>query len=102
MSSVTVRPSAAVEQYRNHIINIQRVAADLNVDTLLTGSFIRDRDKLRITYQLIDVKTEILLGRGTIDLKYRRAESACSNEDTGCDAASIPGSTACVVGSGWA
>ena len=70
VSSLTTRPSAAVEKYRNQVIDIQKVAADLDVDTLLTGSFIRDRDNLRITYQLIDVKTDRFLGRGTIDLKY--------------------------------
>jgi TolB-like protein/DNA-binding winged helix-turn-helix (wHTH) protein len=70
VSSLTVRPSAAVEKYRGTPIDIQHVAADLQVDTLLTGSFLRDGDDLRITYQLIDVKTDKLLGRGTIDLKY--------------------------------
>jgi DNA-binding winged helix-turn-helix (wHTH) protein/TolB-like protein len=70
VSSLTTRPSAAVEKYRNQVIDIQKVAADLNVDTLLIGSFIRDDDDLRITYQLIDGKTEKILGRGTIDLKY--------------------------------
>jgi tetratricopeptide (TPR) repeat protein len=38
--------------------------------TLLTGSFIRDGDALRITYQLVDAKTEKILGQGVIDLKY--------------------------------
>jgi TolB-like protein/Flp pilus assembly protein TadD len=68
--SLSVRPSAAVQPYRNQLINIQKVAADLNVDTLLTGSFIHDRDRLRVTYQLIDSKTNKILSRGTIDLKY--------------------------------
>lgn len=70
VSSLTTRPSATIEKYRNQVIDIQKVGADLNVDTLLTGSFIRDGDTLRITYQLIDVKTDRFLGRGTIDLKY--------------------------------
>ena len=70
VSSLTVRPSTAIEKYRNQVIDIQKVAADLSVDTLLTGSFIRDGDDLRITYQLIDAKTEKIVGRGTIDLKY--------------------------------
>jgi DNA-binding winged helix-turn-helix (wHTH) protein/TolB-like protein/Tfp pilus assembly protein PilF len=70
VSSLTVRPSTAVERYRNQVIDIKKVGGELNVDTLLTGSFLRDRDKLRITYQLIEVKTEKILGRGTIDLKY--------------------------------
>jgi TolB-like protein/DNA-binding winged helix-turn-helix (wHTH) protein len=68
--ALSVRPSAAIEKYRATAIDLQKVAADLNVDTLLTGSFIRDGDNLRITYQLVDAKTEKILGQGVIDLKY--------------------------------
>ena len=70
VNSLIVRPSAAVEKYRGTAIDLQKVAADLRVDTLLTGSFIRDGDNLRITYQLVDAKTEKILGQGVIDLKY--------------------------------
>lgn len=70
VSSVITRPSAAVEKYRNQVIDIQRVATDLNVDTLLIGTFVRDGDDLRITYQLVEGKTDKILGRGTVDLKY--------------------------------
>jgi DNA-binding winged helix-turn-helix (wHTH) protein/TolB-like protein len=70
LSSLSVRPSAVIEKYRGTIIDLQRVATDLRVDTVLTGSFIRDGDNLRITYQLVDVKTEKILGQGLIDLKY--------------------------------
>jgi DNA-binding winged helix-turn-helix (wHTH) protein/TolB-like protein/Tfp pilus assembly protein PilF len=70
MSSLSVRPSAAIEKYRGTAIDLQKVAADLKVDTLLTGSFIRDGNNLRITYQLVEPKTEKILGQGVIDLKY--------------------------------
>jgi DNA-binding winged helix-turn-helix (wHTH) protein/TolB-like protein/Flp pilus assembly protein TadD len=70
LSSLTVRPSAAVEKYRDKSIDIQSVGKDLKVDTLLTGGFIREGDNLRISYQLIDVKTQNILGRGMMDLKY--------------------------------
>jgi DNA-binding winged helix-turn-helix (wHTH) protein/TolB-like protein len=70
--SLTVRPSTAVQKYRNQVIDIPKVAADLNVDTLLTGTFIRDGDELRITYQLIEAKSDKILGRGTIDLRYEK------------------------------
>jgi TolB-like protein/DNA-binding winged helix-turn-helix (wHTH) protein len=70
LSSLSVRPSAAIEKYRGKPIDLQRVATDLKVDTILTGSFIRDGDKLRVTYQLVDAKTEKILGQGVIDLKY--------------------------------
>jgi DNA-binding winged helix-turn-helix (wHTH) protein/TolB-like protein len=70
VSSLSVRPSVAVEKYRGTTIDLQKVAADLKVDTLLTGSFIRAGDNLRVTYQLVDAKTEKILGQGVIDLKY--------------------------------
>ena len=72
VSALTVRPSSSVEKYRNQIIDIQKVAADLNVDTLLASTFIREGDDLRITSQLIDVKTDRLLWKGAIDLKYEK------------------------------
>lgn len=70
VSSLSVRPSAAIEKYRGMAIDLQKVAADLNVDSILTGSFIRDGDNLRITYQIVDAKSEKILGQGVIDLKY--------------------------------
>jgi DNA-binding winged helix-turn-helix (wHTH) protein/TolB-like protein len=70
VSSLSVRPSAAIEKYRGTPIDLQKVAADLKVDALLTGSFVRDGDNLRITYQVVDAKTEKILGQGVIDLKY--------------------------------
>jgi DNA-binding winged helix-turn-helix (wHTH) protein/TolB-like protein len=70
VSSLTVRPSSVVEKYRGQTIDLPKVAAELNVDTLLTGNFIREGDDLRITYQLIDVKTDKILDRDTIDLKF--------------------------------
>ena len=70
LSSLSVRPSASIEKYRGTTIDLQRVGTDLKVDTVLTGSFIRDGDNLRVTYQLVDVKSEKILGQGVIDLKY--------------------------------
>jgi DNA-binding winged helix-turn-helix (wHTH) protein/TolB-like protein len=70
VNSLSVRPSAAIEKYRGTTVDLQKVATDLKVDTVLTGSFIRDGEKLRITYQLVDAKTVKILGQGVIDLKY--------------------------------
>ncbi|MFZ1917967.1 MAG: protein kinase [Terriglobales bacterium] len=70
VNTLNIRPSSSVDKYRNQIIDPKRVAADLNVDTLLTGSFIKDGDDLRITTQLIDVKPDKILWRETIDVKY--------------------------------
>ncbi|HEX8896573.1 MAG TPA: tetratricopeptide repeat protein, partial [Terriglobales bacterium] len=70
VSSLSVRPSTAIEKYSNHTIDVRKVASDLNVDTLLTANYVREGDNLRITYQLIEAKTDKIIGRGTIDVKY--------------------------------
>jgi TolB-like protein len=72
VSALTVRPSSSVDKYRNQVVDPKQVAAELKVDTLLTGSFLRDGDDLRITPQLIDVKLDKILWQDTIDVKYDR------------------------------
>ena len=72
VQALRVRPSYAVEKYRDQVVEISRVASDLDVDTLLTGNFIRDGDDLRITCQLIDVQTRNLLWKGAFDIRYQK------------------------------
>jgi DNA-binding winged helix-turn-helix (wHTH) protein/TolB-like protein len=68
--SVTVRPSSSVQKYRNQVIDPRKVAEELQVDSLLMGNFLRDAEDLRITSQLIDVKTDKVLWSRTFDVKY--------------------------------
>jgi serine/threonine-protein kinase len=72
VGALTVRPSSSVDKYRNQSIDPQQAGEELHVDTLLTGSFLRDGDDLRITAQLIDVKPDKILWQDTIDMKYDR------------------------------
>lgn len=72
VKALRVRPSYAIAKYRDQVTDMRKVAADLDVDTLLTGNFMRDGDLLRITCQLIDVKTENLLWKGAFDLRYEK------------------------------
>jgi TolB-like protein len=65
VSEITVRPSYAVQKYRSQAIDIPKAAKDLNVDTLLIGTFLREGDDLRIACQLINVKTENLSLEGS-------------------------------------
>ena len=70
VSSIIVRPSPYVEKYRNQQIDPKQVAADLNVDMLLTGTYIKDEGNLRITVQLIDVSRDEIVWRESLDTKY--------------------------------
>ena len=72
VQSLRVRPSYAVEKYRDQTVDIPKVATDLDVDTLLTANYIRDGDDLRITCQLVNVKTRNILWKGAFDLRYQK------------------------------
>jgi TolB-like protein len=72
VQTLRVRPSYAIEKYRDRVVEIPKVAADLDVDTLLTGNFIRDGNDLRITCQLIDVGTRNILWKGSFDIQNQK------------------------------
>lgn len=70
INGLTVRPSTSIDKYRNQIIDPNAAAADLHVDTLLTGTFIKDGDDLGITTQLVDVKADKILWQEAMNVKY--------------------------------
>ncbi len=70
VDTLVVRPSAAVEKYRNQSVDAHKIGRDLEVDTLLTGGFIKDGDDLRITSQLVDIKQDRILWRDSFDVKF--------------------------------
>ncbi|MGH9760561.1 MAG: tetratricopeptide repeat protein, partial [Blastocatellia bacterium] len=72
VGSLIVRPSSYVGKYQNKPIDPRGVATDLNVNTLLTGTYVKDGDDLRISAQLIDVTANRILWRDTIDLRYEK------------------------------
>ena len=72
ISAVNVRPSSYVEKYRNQPIEPKRFAKELNVDTLLTGTYVKEGNDLRINVELIDVRKDITLWNREINLKYDR------------------------------
>jgi DNA-binding winged helix-turn-helix (wHTH) protein/TolB-like protein len=79
LSSVSVRPSSVIKRYRGREVDIRKVAAELNVDTLLTGNFIHDGKHLRITYQLIDVPAFKILSKDVIDVTFDELLSVHDN-----------------------
>jgi DNA-binding winged helix-turn-helix (wHTH) protein/TolB-like protein/cytochrome c-type biogenesis protein CcmH/NrfG len=70
VSALTVRPSSYVDKYRQQEIDPNRIAVELNINTLLTGTYIKEGDDLRITAQLVDVVTNEILWKDALELKY--------------------------------
>ena len=65
--SLVVRPSSVIVKYQNRIVDAAEAARELSVDAILTATFLRAGDRLRVTAQLLDVRTSEILWSERID-----------------------------------
>jgi serine/threonine-protein kinase len=65
--SLVVRPSSAIVKYQDKQIDPEEAGREMNVDAILTASFLRAGDRLRVTAQLLDVRTGEILWSERID-----------------------------------
>lgn len=73
LRALIIRPSSAIARYRDSGTqdqNLSLIASSLNAQFLLTGTYLRDGDKLRITTRLIGFSPEAVLWQNTWTLKY--------------------------------
>jgi serine/threonine-protein kinase len=70
LKSLIVRPSSAVEKYRHQVVDPRSVGRELQVDTILSGSYLKAADTFRVSVQLVDVLRNEILWQERIDLKY--------------------------------
>jgi serine/threonine-protein kinase len=65
--SLVVRPSSVIVKYQNKAVDAGEAGRDLSVDAILTATFLRAGDRLRVTAQLLDVRTSEILWSERID-----------------------------------
>ena len=65
--SLVVRPSSVIVKYQNRSVDAAEAGRDLSVDAILTATFLRAGDRLRVTAQLLDVRTSEILWSERID-----------------------------------
>jgi TolB-like protein/DNA-binding winged helix-turn-helix (wHTH) protein/tetratricopeptide (TPR) repeat protein len=58
ISSLNVPSAASVVRYKNTAASALEISRDLNVDAFVQGSVVRTGDKIRVTAQLIDARTD--------------------------------------------
>ena len=67
VKSLVVRPSSVIVKYQERQVDPAVAGAELHVDAILTATFLRAGDRLRVTAQLLDVKTSEILWSERID-----------------------------------
>jgi eukaryotic-like serine/threonine-protein kinase len=65
--ALVVRPSSVIVKYQGKQFEPANVGLELDVDAILTASFLRASDHLRVTVQLLDVRTSEILWSDRID-----------------------------------
>ena len=65
--SLVVRPSSAIVKYQGKQVDPGDAGREMSVDAILTASFLRAGDRLRVTAQLLDVRTGEILWSERID-----------------------------------
>ena len=69
--SLIVRPSSAIVKYQGRQVDPDEAGREMGVDAVLTASFLRAGERLRVTAQLLDVRTGEILWSDHIDSDAR-------------------------------
>lgn len=64
LPNLNVRPRSSVFRYKGKEFDAKKIAAELNVDAILTGTVKRNGNDIFLTVELIDPKTDKLLWKG--------------------------------------
>ena len=67
VKSLVVRPSSIIVKYQDRQIDAAQAGKELSVDAILTATFLRAGERLRVTAQLLDVRTGEILWSERID-----------------------------------
>lgn len=70
VKALTVRPSSSVNRFRNSSVDLRAAARDLKADMLVTGTYLKDGDQLRITARLIGFNPDAVLWQDTQTVEY--------------------------------
>ena len=70
LKSIVVRPSGSVRKYLGTDEDLNQVGIDLDVELILTGSYLREGDQLRLSTELIDLKKNERLWNKTVQVAY--------------------------------
>ncbi len=65
---LSIRPFAATGKYTKPNLDMQRAGHEMKVDEIVMGHFLQEGDQLQLTLEAIDVSSDRLLWRGTLNV----------------------------------
>lgn len=73
LKNVSVRSSGSVRKYDKQTIDPTIVGVDLKVDYVLIGNYLNEDDRIRLTIELVEVKTNNMIWREEIGVDFHNA-----------------------------
>jgi len=70
VSEIIVRPSSYISKYRDGDADPRVVARELHAEAVLTGNYVKEAGRLRVSVELVDVSRAEVLWHDTIDVPY--------------------------------
>ncbi len=70
---ILVRPSSAIRPYQNKVVDPSIIAKKLNVDYILSGSYQKESNEIRLNLELVDTRSNDLVWHKAIEEKYTNA-----------------------------
>ncbi len=70
--ALDVRAASTVYRYRNQTPDPRQAAKELDVDLIMTGSYLKEGNLLRVTPQIVDVATDQTLYQEPFEIPYDR------------------------------
>jgi TolB-like protein len=70
LKTLIVRPSTMVREFRTNPTDLAKLGKDLNVDLVLTGTFLKESHTIRLNVELVDLKSDSLLWRDQLQEEY--------------------------------
>jgi TolB-like protein len=70
LQNILVRPSSSIRRYQNQTSDAQTAGADLKVDIILTGNYLKEANTIRLNIELVDVDANEIIWREPIEVEY--------------------------------
>jgi serine/threonine-protein kinase len=66
--NLNVRPASSVREYEGRDVNPQEVGAELEVDYVVVGNYLRQADRMRLTVEMVDVHSNEMVWSEPIEV----------------------------------
>lgn len=73
IEGIVVRPSSAIRKYQQQAIDAPTAAKELAVEFVLSGSYLKEADTVRLNLELVNAQSNEMVWREAIQVKYENA-----------------------------